>query len=289
MDQMSEQVTVGLPVYNGVDYIEETLQCILKQSYRNLRVIVSDNCSTDGTDEKLKKLASLDKRIELHQQSENIGANANFEYVIKQARTKWFMFAAHDDKWSPNYIEVLMEVARGNLEAEFLVPQVHFTFEDGKPPIIARLNERMFDMKGCMKVRAMLKAAHGSWLYGIHRTESLIHAFKMAAPYKHVWAMDLMLLLPYIFRGNVFGSNDAVFSHLETPVSRERYRPATVPAQFQMNCDFRRVALAILHQEVASRRQRCLLLPTLLAYSERHSFRLRRVLKNAIKAPFVAR
>jgi glycosyltransferase involved in cell wall biosynthesis len=286
MDWKSEPVTIGLPVYNGAAYIDATLRSLLAQTHANLRVLVSDNASTDGTIDILRKYAERDSRIELHEQPRNIGASANFAFVLKSARTEWFMFAAHDDKWSPNFVGSLIEVAASHPSADMLVPQVHFTFEDGRIPIRSPLDESVFGMRGSSKVRSILKAAHGSWLYGLHRTQCLKDAFRHAAAYPHVWGSDLILLLPAILRGNIAGTNEAVFSHLETPLSRQLYRPASPRDQLRLNRDFRRVAFEMLRRDVRSVKMRMVLSLPLLAYCERHGFRLRRALKNALMEPF---
>lgn len=286
MSSHHNPITVGLPVYNGAADVEATLQSLLSQSHKNLRILVSDNASNDGTADILRKYAQLDPRVELHEQSENIGAIANFDYVLKNATTEWFMFAAHDDKWSPNYIEALLGVAALHPNAEIVVPQVLFTFEGNTPPIHARLNERVFGMQGVAGTRALLKEAHGSWLYGLHRTSCLSEAFRDAAAFSHVWGKDLVLLLPAILRGRIAGTNEAVFSHLETPSSRIHYRPKTSRAQFQLNRDFRRVAFEMLRREVPGRMNRWVLAPSLFFYCERHGFKWRRAFKSLLKEYF---
>lgn len=289
MSRDDEPVTIGFPIYNGAAHVDATLQSLLAQSHGNLRILISDNASNDGTLDILRKYAESDNRIELHEQAQNVGAIANFAYVLEKARTGWFMFAAHDDKWSPNFVSSLMEVADSHPSAEILVPQVHFTFEDGRVPIISPLDESVFGMRGASKVRSLLKVAHGSWLYGLHRTQCLKDAFRHTAAYPHVWGADLILLLPSILRGNIAGTNDAVFSHLETPLSRQRYRPATLQDQLRLNRDFRRVAFEMLRREVHSGKTRMTLILPLLAFCERHGFRLRRALKNALMAPFLGK
>lgn len=286
MSRDDEPVTIGFPIYNGADYVDATLQSLLSQSHGNLRLLVSDNASTDGTLAILRKYAESDSRIELHEQAHNIGAMANFAYVLENAHTRWFMFAAHDDKWSPNFIKSLMEVAASHPSAELLVPQVHFTYDDGRIPIRSPLDESVFGMRGASKLRSLLKVAHGSWLYGLHRTQSLKDAFRQGTAYSHVWGADLILLLPYILRGSIAGTNDAVFSHLETPLSRQRYRPANPKDQLCLNRDFRRVAFGMLRREVHSGKTRVTLSLPLLAFCEQHGFRLRRALKNALMEPF---
>jgi hypothetical protein len=126
----------------------------------------------------------------------------------------------------------------------------------------------------------LLKAAHGSWLYGLHRTQALQKAYRESMDFPHVWGLDLMIILPAILRGLVVGTNDAVFSHLETPLSRQRYRPSSPAEQFALNRDFRQVAFGMLKREVASPWEWFSLSLPLLTYCERHGFCFRRACKN---------
>ena len=58
-------VTVGIPNYNGARYLEEVLVSLMKQTYKNLEILVSDNCSTDNSVAIVEKLQRQDKRIRL--------------------------------------------------------------------------------------------------------------------------------------------------------------------------------------------------------------------------------
>lgn len=108
--QMPE-VTIGMPVYNGSRFIREALDSILAQTHHFFQLIISDNASTDNTELICKEYLYRDARIKYVRQEENIGMVANFQYVLDQCDTKYFMWAAYDDIWSSNWIaELLKEV-----------------------------------------------------------------------------------------------------------------------------------------------------------------------------------
>lgn len=98
-------VSIGMPVYNSDSTIKAAIESILNQSLKDFELIISDNASTDRTSEICKQYASLDSRIRYFRQSENIGAAANFKYVLDTATAKYFMWAAGDDTRTPNFIE----------------------------------------------------------------------------------------------------------------------------------------------------------------------------------------
>ncbi len=100
-------VTVGIPTFNRPDGLQRTLNCILSQTYSNLQVFVSDNCSTDAAVlPVLEKYAAMDKRVQFTVQKENLSIVPNFQYLLNKADGKYFMWAADDDNWDENFIEV---------------------------------------------------------------------------------------------------------------------------------------------------------------------------------------
>lgn len=114
-------VSIGLPVYNGGRYLAQALDALLGQTHRSFELILSDNASTDGTEAVCKAYAARDPRIHYVRQAENIGAAKNFEFTIEHARGQFFMWAAHDDLWSPGFIEDALMVIREK-SADFAFP-----------------------------------------------------------------------------------------------------------------------------------------------------------------------
>lgn len=103
-------VSIGMPVYNGEKYIREALDSLLAQTFNDFEIIISDNASVDKTQEICQKYASNDSRIRYVRQKENTGANINFEFVLKEARGRFFMWAACDDRWLPACLEQMVKV-----------------------------------------------------------------------------------------------------------------------------------------------------------------------------------
>ena len=78
-------VTIGMPVRNGVDQIRVAIDSLLAQTHRNLRLIISDNCSTDDTFEICNAYAREDSRVTVVRQPQNLGICGNFRFVLMQA------------------------------------------------------------------------------------------------------------------------------------------------------------------------------------------------------------
>ena len=97
-------VSVGVPVYNGGDTIGAALSSLVFQSYEDLEIIVADNHSTDNTSEVCDAIRKTDPRVKVFRHEENLGAANNFEFVLRQARGEFFMFAGDDDVWERDFV-----------------------------------------------------------------------------------------------------------------------------------------------------------------------------------------
>ena len=110
------RVSIGMPIYNGDDFVEQTLKSLLAQSFENFELIISDNGSTDKTQEICLTYAEADPRIRYHRSDKNRGASWNFNNVVGLASGEYFMWAAHDDLWDPQYIERCANILSQNNE-----------------------------------------------------------------------------------------------------------------------------------------------------------------------------
>lgn len=101
-------LTVGMPVYDGEQYVAEALDSILAQTYADFKLIISDNASRDRTEAICRSYAARDNRIVYTRIEENIGAAGNFNRVFQLSRSPLFKFAAHDDLCAPRFLEICM-------------------------------------------------------------------------------------------------------------------------------------------------------------------------------------
>lgn len=94
------EVSIGLPVYNGSAYLREALDSLLAQTFTDFELIISDNGSTDDTGDICRAYARCDPRIRYVRQEPNRGALVNFQFVLDNARGRFFCWAAADDRWN---------------------------------------------------------------------------------------------------------------------------------------------------------------------------------------------
>ena len=111
------RVTIGIPVYNGENYLDRTLTSLLAQSFKDFELIISDNGSTDKTEEICRAFAAKDSRIYYQRNDINRGAAWNYNNVATLARGEFFMWNAHDDMRAPEYIERCVEALTQHKDA----------------------------------------------------------------------------------------------------------------------------------------------------------------------------
>ena len=125
------KVTIGLPVWNSSGTIRRALGSLQAQTYANLVILVSDNCSNDGTTTIVAEIARTDPRVHHVQQPTNIGMLANFEYVVRVADTDLFAWAAADDAWDPDFIATLVALLDNHPESGLAMTSVRIVDPDG--------------------------------------------------------------------------------------------------------------------------------------------------------------
>jgi glycosyltransferase involved in cell wall biosynthesis len=103
-------ISIGMPVYNGDLYLEKAIDAILKQTFTDFELIISDNASSDRTSEICLNYADRDSRIRYYRNETNLGAAKNYNRVFELARGEYFKWAAHDDWCAPEYLEKCLEI-----------------------------------------------------------------------------------------------------------------------------------------------------------------------------------
>ncbi len=278
-------VSIGMPVYNGEKYLDAALAALSAQTFSDLQILISDNASTDATPDIISSWAARDPRITFHRQQENLGAKLNFEWVLRNSGSKWFMFASYDDLWSPNYVNVLFHEAISKPDIKLVAAQVIQVNIDGSE------NRRLpfFDPKctasGLNRVRLLLKHVRSGWYYGLYDKSSIIAAWNKSQRFKYAWSNDYLVLLPILLTGNVAGSNDAIYYQRITNVSDECI-PSTLSSQKDLFWAFLHESLSILREAPLSRIDRALLYPFMWHYADRHAWRVRRLIRSSIKEYF---
>lgn len=102
-------VTIGIPTYNRSDgFLRDALTSAVNQTYKNIEIIVSDNCSTDNTESLVRSFS--DPRIRYIKHPVNIGANNNFNCCVQEAKGRYFVMLHDDDCLDADFVEACLQV-----------------------------------------------------------------------------------------------------------------------------------------------------------------------------------
>jgi glycosyltransferase involved in cell wall biosynthesis len=164
-------VTVGIPVYNDEKYVVAAIDDILAQTYRNLEIVISDNDSTDGSEAICRSYVGKDARVRYVRQERNIGPHANFRYLMDHAQGVYFMWAASDDRWDPEFIERLVRSLER--ESETAVAFCPYSEIDEQGALLP--GDYRFDFGGASALRRVTKfhlepsGRRDAFFYGLFR------------------------------------------------------------------------------------------------------------------------
>lgn len=108
-------VTIGIPTYNRAEgYFREALESAVRQTYANIEIVVSDNCSTDNTESVVKRIAG--SRARYFKQEKPLSPNENFNFCLNQAGGAYFLLLHDDDLIDEDFIATCMRKADFNLK-----------------------------------------------------------------------------------------------------------------------------------------------------------------------------
>ena len=126
--------TIGIPVYNESDYLDETINSAISQTLSDIEIIISDNASTDNSIEIANRYSKNDPRVRVIRQTENIGAHNNFQILVNEARTPYFVWLGAHDVFENDYLEKAVDFLENDLEAVMVYPKKAFAIDkEGNP------------------------------------------------------------------------------------------------------------------------------------------------------------
>ncbi|HEV3089167.1 MAG TPA: glycosyltransferase family 2 protein [Candidatus Elarobacter sp.] len=130
-DERYPLISILIPNYNYVKYVATAVDSALAQTYPNIEVVVSDNCSTDGAWELLNERYGADPRVRLHQNETNVGMARNFDRLMELARGRYVLCLSSDDFLFPQHLTQLEEVFAREPGLDVVYCGAYFAHEDG--------------------------------------------------------------------------------------------------------------------------------------------------------------
>lgn len=195
-------VSIGLPVYNGEQYIRHALDSLLAQDYENFELIISDNASTDGTQKICLEYMARDKRVQYHRNEMNMGAAWNYNRVFELSSGEYFMWAANDDYWDPHYLWACLgafnsskQIVLAGVECDLINPETEeFIFTDhGFSTVGLKPRQRFRRYKSTIHGGRHI----GGIFYGLYKRSAL----REVMPMRKVIATDHLVLAELCFQG----------------------------------------------------------------------------------------
>ena len=208
------KLTIGLPTYNCENTIGNKIEELLKQSFKDYVLIISDNNSTDNTGKICESMSKKDNRIVFFQQDKNKGPFWNFNFLLQKAQTNYFVMTTPDDILSKNFLESNINILEkckvvGSIGECSLFNRI-IDSNSHKFEINILKNSRKYQyvhpVKGELKekIRFYLDFQMGSQFYSIFRTKDIKFAnfYRNKANYG-MWQSDFAAILKILKRGNL--------------------------------------------------------------------------------------
>lgn len=196
-------VSVGLPVRNGAEVIEGALRSVLAQRHEDLELVISDNASTDGTEEICRSYARSDSRVRYHRQPEHIGGLANVVQVMHRARGTFLKWIGDDDWLAPSYLSRCLERLAEDDRLILVTTQQVFLGEDGQAQTSAYPGRNLSSDQPVERFTEILRLLAEGYLpldpiYGLMRREPVTAIPRCAMPREdEVFAAKLALAGPW--------------------------------------------------------------------------------------------
>ena len=175
MNKRIPKVSIGLPVYNGEQFISDAIDSILNQSFEDFELIISDNCSTDGTQKICEEYVARDPRVFYYRNEQNLGASRNFNRVFKLSVGKYFRWAAHDDMVEPDYLSKCVQILNSDESIILCFSKIKIVKRNGemKRNYSSNLNKTLSSRPNRRFAELILKR-HGCFhMFGLMRRELL--------------------------------------------------------------------------------------------------------------------
>jgi GT2 family glycosyltransferase len=214
--------------------LRRALQCLLQQTHESLEILISDNDAHSENIAIVKEVAGNDPRVKYIKQATNIGAVGNFRYVFKNTTANYFMWAADDDQWEPEFVSEALAVLQSNDTTGFAFtdfdarhqcggiadhypPFLPFLKQYADKPVSERLSNYVFQEENCGKANVIYSLFRRNLLDEIDGFDPLVFSS---------WGGDMLTVARLLSLSN-FSVSTAKLYHvgLNSPPTEKQDRP----------------------------------------------------------------
>jgi glycosyltransferase involved in cell wall biosynthesis len=168
-------VSFGIPVFNGEKYLEDAIASIQEQRLSQIEIIISDNGSTDATEQICRRAAEEDDRIKYLRSPTNRGGSWNYNNVWLSSTAPYFSWMAADDIKLPEFASSCVEaLEKAGGDAAFSCPRTQLI--DGDGVVFEDLNDERLGVdapEAWLRIRGLLRSQASHLVYGVIRADAL--------------------------------------------------------------------------------------------------------------------
>ena len=135
------RVTIGLPVFNGENFLTSALRSLAGQDYPNLHIVIGDNGSTDATPQICKEFAASNANVTYLRSPENRGAAWNYNRLLDHAEGDYFKWQAHDDMCAPTLVSQCVDALERDPAVVVAYPQTALI--DTEDAVVGEMDDDM--------------------------------------------------------------------------------------------------------------------------------------------------
>lgn len=217
----SPHISVGMPVYNSGRWIQSSVESILAQDYRDLELIISDNASTDATEDICREIITADPRVRYYRNVKNLGVDANYNRVVQLARGCYFKWASSNDLCAPQFISTCIGVLDQRPDVVLCYPRTELIIDDNGTleRYVDGLN--LEETSPCVRFQRYLNEVRlNNVLNGVIRTEAL----RQTGLLRFHRASDYVLVAELALRGKFVEVPEFLFFRRMTPDSATKLK-----------------------------------------------------------------
>jgi len=180
------EVTIGMPVFNGAQWVERAIESLVMQDYDNIKIIISDDSSDDGTQNICKKYSDNYNNIEFSINEENLGGFFNLKKILNQCESEYFVWASQDDYWEPDFVSTLVSKLEENKDLVLASGNIELIRLDGSSIVMdflgywnpERLNQYLLILALLLPVSFGYFLKTNLFIHGVVRTSVLKKCFE---------------------------------------------------------------------------------------------------------------
>ncbi|MFC9730445.1 glycosyltransferase family 2 protein [Streptomyces roseolus] len=216
------RLSIGLPVHNGEEYLAESFDALLGQTYGDFELVVSDNASTDGTEEICRDYAARDPRIRYVRLARNIGAAPNHNYVFTECRGELFKWASHDDLYARDLLRRCVEALDERPEVILAHADQAVIDGDGRVKVPYAYGLATASPHAPERFRSMLFEPGGDDFYGVIRADVL----RRVRPHDSYHHADRTFVAEIGLNGPFHQVPELLYFRRDHPTRAERANPS---------------------------------------------------------------